>query len=74
MMRKDAAIAIVHGDPFDKAALPTAKIDNIPSLGQVVLAPEEREELERRARSRSLAAELVKKSEGYSDVGRRSLL
>jgi hypothetical protein len=32
------------------------------SLGQVVLAPEEREELERRARSRSLAAELVKRA------------
>src|SRR6202795_5002242 len=32
------------------------------SLGQVVLAPEEREELERRARSRSLATELVRRA------------
>ena len=32
------------------------------SLGQVVLAPAEREELERRARSRSLATEVVKRA------------
>jgi transposase len=32
------------------------------SLGRVVLAPPERKELERRARSRSLAAELVKRA------------
>jgi hypothetical protein len=32
------------------------------SLGRVVLAPVERKELERRARSRSLAAELVKRA------------
>ena len=62
MMRKDAAIAIVHGDPFDEAALPTAKIDNIPSLGEVVLTAAERDELERRARGRSLAVEVVKRA------------
>ena len=32
------------------------------SLGRVVLAPAERKELERRARSRSLATELVKRA------------
>jgi hypothetical protein len=50
------------------------------SLGQVVLAPEEREELERRARSRSLAAELVKRAKvilmlaedhSYSEISER---
>ena len=33
------------------------------SLGQVVLTPAERKELERRTRSRSLASELVKRTE-----------
>jgi transposase len=32
------------------------------SLGRIVLAPAEREELERRARSRSLATEVVKRA------------
>jgi transposase len=50
------------------------------SLGQVVLAPEEREELERRARSRSLAVELVKRAKvilmlaeghSYSEISER---
>ena len=33
------------------------------SLGRIVLAPPERRELKRRARKRSLAAELVKRAE-----------
>ena len=47
------------------------------SLGRIVLAPVERKELERRARSRSLATELVKRAKvilmlapghSYSDI------
>jgi hypothetical protein len=50
------------------------------SLGQVVLTPAERKELERRARSRSLASELVKRAKvilmladchSYSEVRRK---
>src|ERR1700720_504101 len=50
------------------------------SLGRVVLAPPERKELERRARSRSLAVELVRRAKvilmlaagwSYSEIGER---
>src|SRR5499427_8796579 len=50
------------------------------SLGRVVLAPPERKELERRARSRSLAVELVRRAKlilmlaaglSYSEIGKR---
>jgi transposase len=50
------------------------------SLGRVVLAPPERKELERRARSRSLAVELVRRAKvilmlaagrSYSEISER---
>ena len=50
------------------------------SSGRVVLAPPERKELERRARSRSLAVELVRRAKvilmlaagwSYSEIGER---
>ena len=50
------------------------------SLSRVVLAPLERKELERRARSRALAVELVKRAKvilmlaagrSYSEIGER---
>jgi len=50
------------------------------TLGRIVLAPPERRELERRARKRSLAAELVRRAEvilmlaaghSYREVGQR---
>jgi len=50
------------------------------TLGRIVLAPPERRELKRRARKRSLAAELVKRAEvilmlaaghSYREVGQR---